>query len=147
MLRFQRMVRFLVLMLLFLAPAGCSKGFKLAPVSGRVTMDNKPLAGAEVSFYLMNGDKDTPYASGTTDDQGNYKLEVLVGGSPVDGGVVGENRVMISRNKLNGPKKVLPKDIVRGLDEVPARYNQDSTLTFAVPPGGSNEASFQLTNR
>jgi hypothetical protein len=147
MCRVPRVVRFLALPLLLLASVGCGKSYKLAPVSGRVMMDGRPLAGAEVSFYPEVGSKDIPYASGTTDTQGNYKLEVLVEGSTTEGAVVGENRVQISRSKLSGEKKITPKNMSGGLDDVPAKYNRDSTLTFTVPPDGSREANFQLTTR
>jgi hypothetical protein len=130
----------------FLA-AGCGRGYQLAPVSGKVTMDNRPLAGAEVSFYPVAGGKDVPYASGTTDEQGNFKLAVLVNGGTADGAVVGENRVMISQNRINGPKKLLPKEMAGNHDQVPAKYNRDSTLTFTVPAGGSTTADFALTSR
>jgi hypothetical protein len=145
---FPRAARFLVLALLLLAPAGCGKGYKLASVSGRVTMDNHPLTGAEVSFFPVDGGKDTPYASGMTDEQGNYKLQVSVGSSTSDGAVVGENLVRISRDKRRGSKKVSPQDLAHGrLDEIPAKYNDQSKITFTVPPGGSSEANFELTSK
>jgi hypothetical protein len=143
---FPRAVRFLVLALLLLAPAGCGKGYKLASVSGRVTMDGRPLAGAEVSFTPVDGGKDVPYASGMTDEQGNYKLSV--GGSTSDGAVVGENLVRVSHDKRRGSKKVSPQDLAHGrLDEIPAKYNDQSKITFTVPPGGSSEANFELSSK
>src|SRR5262245_55694103 len=144
-------VRFLAMPLLLLAPVGCGKNYQLAPVLGRVTMDNRPLVGAEVSFCPANGSKDTPYAIGTTDDQGNYKLEVYVGGNAANGAVVGENRVTISLSQVGGSKKIAAKDMGKamasGYEQVPAKYNRDSTLTFTVPPAGTTEANFQLSSR
>jgi hypothetical protein len=137
----------LALPLLLLTSVGCDKSYKITSVSGHVTMDHRPLAGAEVSFYPIAGGKDAPYASGTTDSQGNYKLEVFMGGSTSDGAVVGENRVQISRSKLHSEKKINPKNMSGGLDDVPAKYNRDSTLTFTVPPEGTQAANFELTSK
>jgi hypothetical protein len=140
--------RFLTLTLLLLVAAGCSKNYKLAPVSGRVTMDNRPLANAKVSFYPTGGGKDLPYASGTTDEQGNYKLEAFAGGRAGAGAVVGENRVMISVSKISGTKKIAnPKELSQGLDLVPAKYNTDSELKCTVPPEGKQDANFDLKSR
>jgi hypothetical protein len=138
--------RFLALTLLLLVAAGCSKNYKLAPVSGRVTMDNRPLANAEVSFYPTGG-KDLPYATGTTDEQGNYKLEAFAGGRSTAGAVVGENRVMISVSKVGGTKKFNPRELSEGLDLVPAKYNTDSELKCTVPPEGKQDANFDLKSR
>ena len=147
MRRVLRAVRFLVLAPLLLAPAGCGNGYQLAPVSGRVTMDNRPLVGAEVAFYPVAGGKDVPYASGTTDEQGRYKLEVLVGGSTTSGAVVGENRVMISLSRLNGPKKIQGRDMAGGGEMLPARYNNASELKCTVPPEGKSDVNFDLKSR
>jgi hypothetical protein len=123
-----------------LLPLGCGKGYQLAPISGHVTLDGKPLAGAEVSFYPSGG-KDLPYASGKTDEQGNYKLEVFSANSTSDGAVVGENRVEISLHRTD--KKV----IGRNPELLPARYNSESTTTFTVSPGGSKDANFDLKSK
>jgi hypothetical protein len=135
------------LFLTLLMPLGCSKGYRLAPVSGRVTMDNRPLANAQVSFYPTGSSKGAPYASGRTDEQGNYRLEAVGGGGPSSGAVVGENRVSISLNKRDRGKKLRPNELRGPLDLVPAKYNTDTTLTCTVPPEGKQDANFALTSR
>jgi hypothetical protein len=142
-----RVVRFLTLSLLVLLLVGCGKGYKLAPVSGRVTMDNQPLANAEVSFYPTGG-KGLPYASGTTDEQGNYKLEAFEGRGTANGAVVGEHRVEISMSNKTRGKKADPRSGVGpGGDLIPAQFNSDSKLTFTVPPAGTKEANFNLNSK
>src|SRR5262249_55808115 len=126
---------------------GCGKSYRLAPVSGRVTMDNRPLAHAEVSFYPVGSGKEAPYASGTTDEEGNYRLEAVVGGGKWTGAVVGENHVRISVDKRNRGKKLRPNELRGPFDLVPARYNTDSTLTCTVPPEGKQDANFAITSR
>jgi hypothetical protein len=145
MRRVLQMTRILILPLLVLAPAGCGKGYKLATVSGRITIDKHPLAGAEVSFFPVDGGKDSPYASGKTDEQGNYKLEAFVGSSTSEGAVVGENRVTIMGANARSGKR--PRGMAHTPDEVPAKYNSQSTLSFTILPEGTSEANFDLTSR
>ena len=81
-------LRLCPLLLLLLLPLGCGKHYQLAPVSGRVTMDNRPLAQAEVRFYPIGG-LDFPYSVGVTDDQGNYTLHLGIDNN-TEGAVVGD---------------------------------------------------------
>lgn len=136
-----------LLALLLLAAGGCGKSYTLAPVSGQVTLDGKPLAGAEVALYPVGAAKDGPYASGVTDDQGRYTLSVLLDGGSTGGAVVGENRVTVSRNRLNKGTKLRPKELTGGHDDVPAKYNESSTLTLSVPAGGTDKADFDLKSK
>jgi hypothetical protein len=147
MRRVPRAALILALSLLLLSSVGCGPGYKLAPVSGKVTMDNKPLVGAEVSFYPVNAGKDAPYASGKTDEQGNFKLETFHGKSTAAGAVVGENKVSISLIKLNSEKKNVMATLRGNPETLPARYNADSTLSFTVPADGSKDANFKLTSQ
>ncbi len=143
----RRRVPALLLSLLILAP-GCGRAYSLAPVAGHVTLDGKPVAGAEVSFYPIGASKDTPYASGVTDDQGHFTLAAQDASGAANGAVVGENRVTITHDRLNSSKgKPKAKDIMKKRDDIPAKYNQDSTLTFTVPPGGTDKADFVLTSK
>ncbi len=142
---------FLTLTLLLLQPLGCGAvSYKLAPVSGHVTMDNKPLANASVAFYPTTG-SEQPAAKGRTDEEGNYKLETFARGRDEDGAVVGESRVEISINAQNAGRKIDPggKGKARSVngDLVPARYNSQTTLKFTVPPEGTEQADFPLTSK
>jgi hypothetical protein len=77
-----------LLMLIGLA-AGCNKsGQDIAPVTGRVTLDGKPLQFAVVTFHPEG--KST--ASSTTDKEGRYELLYKRG---VLGAPVGMSRVSI----------------------------------------------------
>jgi hypothetical protein len=118
---------------------GCSKGYQLAPVSGRVEVDHHPFANATVRFSPLGG-KDLPMSSGKTDDQGNFTLKVN-DSSKALGAVVGEHRVMISADVRNMEKKVGVTHM-RNTELLPSRYNSDSTLKITVPAGGTTEANF-----
>ena len=141
-------VPIIALAIVVLAPiTGCERGYKLAPVSGRILIDKRPVANVEVTFYPTNG-KDLPSASGVTDAEGNYTLQAFVGNATADGAVVGESRVSFSMSRITTSKKTFSKDRRGGKDEsvIPAKY-RDSQLTFTVPPDGTKEANFDLSSR
>lgn len=128
-MRFDRKLAWLLLPLLLL---GCGKsGPKMAPVSGRVTLDKKPLANADIVFSPTEPGPDKTVnldSSGRTDAQGRFSL-------PKDGALVGAHKVRISA-------------IERGtslINRIPKTYNQNTTLTFTVPAEGTTEANFDLT--
>src|SRR5438067_13154985 len=124
-----RASRFLVLLLLVLPPLGCGRGgsYKVAPVSGRVTINNRPLAHAEVRFYPASKENgtDSVYSHAKTDDYGHFALQTFLQDHEVTGGLVGDSRVEISLNErdLERPmRKTAPRELV------PAQYNRVSTL-------------------
>src|SRR5438105_558805 len=51
-----------------------TRSFKLVPVSGTVTLNGKPLAGATVVFAPEAANKPSTPGSDTTGPEGNYKL-------------------------------------------------------------------------
>lgn len=58
---------------------GCGSGdetdsYKLVPVSGNVTLDGKPLAGAKVLFTPNDGNHPNTPGVDTTGQEGNFKL-------------------------------------------------------------------------
>src|SRR5260370_41126683 len=96
------------ILLLLVLPLGCGKSYKLAPVSGNVTLDNHPLANAEVRFIPSGNDKQ-PSSVGTTDSQGNYELH-LENDKKAIGAVPAEYRVLISldlRRDKEKSKKIM----------------------------------------
>lgn len=138
-----------------LAAAGCGGGPRLAPVSGTVTYNGKPLAGATIVFHpdqeLARG------AMGHTDDQGRYTLWT---NTPGDGALVGTHQVTIT---LRGPGEkaaVNPALRKEGLGEayydqvassgkplIPEKFFSTATskLTATVEDKRSNEIDFPLT--
>src|SRR5262245_49769541 len=124
--------------------AGCSSS-KIAPVSGRVTLDGKPLAGVHVSFQPIGRPGEMNPGGGSyaiTDAEGQFKLLLVEGEQP--GAFVGKHRVEITARSEPIPanvdlaKRPTPKVFV------PAKYSRNSELTFEVPPGGTAAANFEL---
>jgi hypothetical protein len=138
--------RMLCLALVALAAAGCGRQpYRIAPVSGRVTLDGKPLPYATVQFYPMaaaTSENAGPTAIGRTDLDGRYKLAPF-DNSAATGAVVGRNKVIITVNPPPpDPKDTRPKHYV----QLPVRYNRKSELEKEVPPEGG-EVNFELTSK
>jgi hypothetical protein len=121
---------------------------RVAKVSGRVTLDGKPLPKASVTFVPMasKGNQNPgPTAQGMTDADGRYQLAVDVS---TPGAVVGKCRIYVT-TILSDPA-IDDRDaggpIRKVRDRVPQRYNQGTELQFDVPPGGTNQANFDLTS-
>ena len=136
----------LVLGCAVLLAIGC--GSKYAPVSGKVTLNGKPLSNAHVMFQPVGkpGSIESGEGSaGTTNEKGEFKL---TSSSGKNGALVGTHHVSISALEAQmGERDTRPP---RGgpplADKVPSRYNSKSEKTFPVPTGGSNKADFDLTS-
>jgi hypothetical protein len=112
--------------------AGCGEsGADLAPVSGRVTYDGKPLAGAQLMFQ-PEGIGSPSY--GSADPAGRYELGYKRG---VKGAMLGRHLVRIQMD----PGASAPN----GDKSLPARYNVQTELRRDVVPGG-NVMDFDLTS-
>lgn len=135
--------RYPVFLLALSVFAGCENpDYTIVPVSGTVTLNAKPLADASIGFEPIGSSSDPTPGPGSfakTDAQGRYILRTLRDG---DGAVVGEHRVRISTFRTedteNGGWRVVAKE------KLPPRYNAETSLTFAVPPEGTEKADFDL---
>jgi hypothetical protein len=136
---------------IFLALFGCGGRYKVAQVSGRVTLDGKPLTKASVTFVPL-GTKDNqapgPTAWGPTDSNGRYTLAIdpqrpgtVVGKCRVYiSGVLPEQSRIIEDRDTGGVKKLVK-------DPVPEKYNKSTELVYDVPAEGTDKADFELHSR
>src|SRR5437870_3256950 len=113
---------------LVVAAVGCTRApYRVAPVSGKVTLNGKPLANAWVNFSPI-GSKDHdpgPTSQGKTDAGGRFTLQVDHPTQP--GAVVGKSRVYITTATAILQGAAQPDaggKVTREL--VPSRYNQDT---------------------
>ena len=126
-----------------LAIVGC--GPNVAPVSGKITLDDKPLAGATVIFTPESEDKNPgPGSNAKTDASGQYMLQLNTGGTK--GAIIGKHRVRITA--YEGDDNEIPSSgsdmkVFRKL-LIPDRYNSQTELTIEVPAGGTTSANFEL---
>jgi hypothetical protein len=134
--------RFATVILLLLV-AGC--GQNVAPVSGRITLDEKPLANATVIFQPNSDDPNPgPGSQGKTDKNGEFTLKLMKEGSAM-GAIVGKHKVTITAYEgHDGSVPSSGSDMKFAKRIVPDEYNAKSTLTFDVPAGGSASANFDL---
>jgi hypothetical protein len=126
-----------------LVALGCSRGPQFVAVSGRVTLDGEPLAGASVQFSPVappgSVEAPGPGSTGVTDADGRYTLTVVGGDRP--GAVTGEHQVRIYTAFAAG------RGDAGGTERLPARYHAATELRFTVKPGGQNTADWSLTSR
>src|SRR5262245_40234010 len=119
---------------------GCSAS-KIAPVSGRVTLDGKPLAGVHIGFQPIGKPGELNPGSGSyaiTDADGQFRLLLVDGEQP--GAIIGKHRVEITGRSevpanIDPPKRPPPKVFV------PAKHSRHSELTLDEPAGGRSGAN------
>jgi len=118
--------------------------FPMAPVSGRVTLDGKPLAGAHVGFEPKRSGERLdagPGSYGKTDAEGRFRLVSLEGDN---GAVIGTHRVWV--RTFRGKEGPNGSVLIVMEEKIPPRYNSQTELTFVVPPEGTDAANFDLTS-
>lgn len=125
------------------AATGC--GSNVAPVSGRITLDEKPLVNATVIFEPDSDLKNPgPGSQGKTDANGEYALQLFTG--EAKGAIIGKHVVRIT--SYEGDDGTVPSsnpnETVFRKSLVDERYNSKSELKFEVQPGGSTSANFDL---
>ena len=138
------------------ALAGCGGGPRIAPVSGVVKVNGRPVKGLVVSFQPV-GAADAPNpgrgSSGVTDENGRYTL-VYDGEEP--GAVVGKHRVRIfaqeggaelpdTEGDPEATQKARPGR--RPQVVIPPEWHDLSTKEFEVPPSGTDQANFDIEAR
>jgi hypothetical protein len=125
------------------AVVGCGgESYPLAPVSGRITLNDVALENARVGFEPVRQGEDLnagPGSYGTTDAEGRYRLVSLDG---QEGAVIGPHRVWVRTFRAEeGPNGSI---VTKTPERLPARYHTPTELTFTVPPEGTEAADFSL---
>jgi hypothetical protein len=130
---------------LVLAGCGDSAPYDLAPVSGTVTLDGKPIPYTQIIF-VPKGSADNPNPGPSSlafcDDSGKFMLKTDRGDP---GAVVGIHTVQIY---AHGPPRSTAGDTDVGpppKEMFPERFNVNTELTFEVLTGGTSAADFKLT--
>ena len=152
---------FLLGLLVLIIPlaVGCQRlDYQVAPVSGQVTLDGKPLAGVHVLFQPRAKGKQNlspgPGSTGTTDNEGRFELETL---EPTRrGAVVGTHIVRISTraDSMIDPSELdnladmpdLPPVSKPPKVQLPPCWT-DGSEQFEVPPEGTDQANFHITTQ
>jgi hypothetical protein len=123
--------------------AGCGKeGATRGAVSGKVTLDGKPLADGSILFTPVKGTRGT--ATGGQILNGQYELAESAGPA------VGKNRVEIRATRKTGkmvqkPFAPLGQTVEEAVEAVAPKFNSDSTLEVEIK-SGDNTADFKVTS-
>ena len=126
LLRCFRATHVVVLLLAF----ACGCGSKTQPVSGVITLDEKPLAGVRVIFAPAEGGRRN--SVGKTDKTGAYSLVYTVRD---DGAITGKYKVLISKTRMVNEVEV---------ETLPAKYNRATIFEADVTASGDNKFDFNL---
>jgi hypothetical protein len=114
--------------------AGCGpSGPRTYPVSGTVLFDGKPLPQGDIIFHAARGDMGAD--AGKIKD-GKYSFRAKAGKKKV--AILASKEVPGKRDPLMGP-------LIENY--VPARYNDETTLTAEVRESGENQFDFQLQRK
>lgn len=130
--------KFVIVLSCSLLPfVGCGGKYKMAPVSGTITLDDKPLADATVSFTPQAVGSDSPASTGKTDQSGKYSLSLVA--DETNGAVVGTHQVVIAKNFESSSDVATPQELANA--SLP-----DHSFTFEVK-SGQNTANFNLETK
>jgi hypothetical protein len=134
-----------------LAGCGGNQPPPVVPVSGRITLDGKPLSNAEVNFAPL-ADSRFPCSVARTDEQGRYSLH-LSQDTTREGAVTGDHRVVISISPQQKPK-ASPRSKSKFAVRSRSQFDESSATQFgkfiekcAVPSDGTTQANFELTSK
>lgn len=137
---------------------GCGKGkkgptFDLTPVAGKVMLDGKPLADADLGFYLQGTAPQGYFGSGAkTDAEGKFVLKT----GDALGAVPGQYKVTVSRlvgvdgaaiATEEGMDAEQLKMMGKVKESIPAKYNdlEKTELTITVDKGKADGYDLTLT--
>lgn len=118
---------------------------KTVPASGVVTLDGKPVDGAQV--VIVPAAEGTTGATGVTDASGHFSLRAY---PEKDGAIPGEYKVQVSKTievKLKGT--VDGGDAVRFDYGVPGKYTvaKTSGLAVTIPDAGNRDIKLDLMSK
>jgi hypothetical protein len=114
-------------------------------VSGRVTLDGVPIAGANVVFHPVESEQ-TLASQSVTDEEGRFEMSTHVSGGKFEPGIApGKYAVAITKLDMSAVSTTFapPKDLL------PKKYGipQTSRLTADVAEGKENEFEFELVSK
>jgi hypothetical protein len=140
--------RLLLLAVLVGLSVGCGGEFPIANVSGRVTVNGKPVDKVSVMFQPVaaEGKINAGVGSyGITDADGRYSLKLI--GKETRGAVIGKHKVRFENwtdpgdTSVDSPKRKQAAPAVK----IPQKY-YDKPMDYDVKSGGTDKADFDLTS-
>lgn len=127
---------FLTIALLGAVSVGCQPS-NMATISGKVTLDGKPIENGTISFIPADGNSSS---AGERITNGEYKLTLPPGTKKVE---IMASAVVGQRAAYGGQGDSPKVDVMRSI--IPERYNVQSELTIEVE-AGSGQHDFELVS-
>jgi hypothetical protein len=130
--------------LLVLTAAGCSRsGSDVTPVSGRVTVDGKPAAGAVVTFHPLTPTADAARPTARADEDGRFRLTTR---AESDGAPPGEYRVTVAWREAAAAKRAAEGDELPAKTAVPDTHTrpESTPLRATVQPGANDPLAIDI---
>lgn len=123
---------------------GCGPGFDIVSASGRITLDDKPLANATIITQPIGTNENPTPGPGSiaeTDADGNFVLTFQDEERKGGGAVPGPARIKITENAEKRASSDDTAEIVRS--RVPLDY-QEMKIEYTIPEGGTDQMNFEL---
>ena len=140
-------------MTVLLVAAGCGGGNlpRTVPARGVVTLDGKPVEGAQVVLVPDPQGPDAVGGFGASDSSGRFSLRAF---DAKDGVIPGAYKVQVSKTvqtKLEGPapSTLDGGDNVKYEFGVPGKYTgiETSGLSCKIPDNGNTDLKFELSSK
>ena len=151
MMNYARTMSLSLMIAMVLLNSGCGpKVLKTEKVTGKVTLDAKPLAGATVGFNPKSEDGHIGYA--VTDDNGMYVLQTTLGAGGA-GTTKGDYSVTVTKTEMiktgtGKDNEGNPIDIEQPRDALPRIYANSQQTPFQVTvQAGENTHNFDLKSK
>lgn len=122
-----------------LTGCGDAAGPAIHPVTGRVTVDGKPAAKAQIGFHVANNQPAGAIPFAEADDDGTFRPSTRLTG---DGAPAGDYTVTVVWPEI----RVDHGEEVRGPDRLKGRYGdaRTSPLRVTVAPGANTLPTLEL---
>jgi hypothetical protein len=112
---------------------GCGEGTpKTFPVSGVVTLDDKPVPGATVTFIAETGNKNS--AATTSDAQGKYTMSTFKQG---DGAVPGSYKIIVAKYQKGAEENPYGDNHPPEVEQTPEAISAAYGKGYSGPPKGN----------
>ncbi|MGC4002381.1 MAG: carboxypeptidase regulatory-like domain-containing protein [Pirellulales bacterium] len=131
-----------LILVVFVTLSGCGGDpYKFVPVSGKVTLDGKPLANANVIFQPVTKPGSGKAGETSRAVTGNDGRFTLTSSSGKAGAASGEHTIRITTVVTESQGDGVPAKIVKK-ELAPEKYV--SGTPFTVPDAGTEEANFEM---
>lgn len=141
----------IILMLTTCLVVGCGGGTTepLAPASGVVTLDGKPIGGVSILLVPKDGTSSGRISYGLTDAEGRFELRVSPDQS---GAIIGAHWVQLEKLTQQDGSPIPPgssPEEVAAMNQLPQAYSDagSTPISAEIPESGTSDLAFDLSSR